>query len=123
MATLASTPKIAKYTPFMDVESYYSTLPCARNERLQSIETRIFAICPEATRSLKYKMPTFETPKGWMAIGNQKHHISVYTCSSDKIAPYIAKYPKIDHGKGCLRFKDRDTLDFEALEEVIRLAL
>ena len=108
----------------IDLEAYYpSGLPTTRRERLQAIEAQIRAICPEAVRSLKYKMPTFETEAGWMAIGNQKHHLAVYTCTPEKIAPDIAKHRKIDHGKGCLRFKDRDTLDLDALGAVIRLAL
>jgi hypothetical protein len=53
----------------------------------------------------------------------ETYYIAIYTCSSEIIAPYLAKHPNIDHGKGCLSFKDRDTLDLEALKAVIRLAL
>lgn len=107
----------------MDVEAYYTALPATRRERLQAIEAQILTISPKVVRSLKYKMPTFETPVGWIAIGNQKHHIAVYTCTTEKIAPYITAHPKTDHGKSCLRFRDSHTIDFEALGAAIRLAL
>ena len=72
---------------------------------------------------MKYLMPTFETADGWIAVANQKNYISVYTCSTDKIAPYTTKHPKTKCGKGCLNFRDSQEIDFGALAEVIRLAL
>ena len=47
----------------------------------------------------------------------------MYSCSPDKIAPYVAAHPEINHGKGCLMFQKRDVVDVEALKLVIRNAL
>lgn len=84
-------------------EPYFLPLPANRRNRLEEIATEIEKLFPEAVRSLKYRMPTFETPAGFVCIGNQKNHISVYTCSNEKICPYLEAHPSTSHGKGCLR--------------------
>ncbi|MGJ8638177.1 MAG: iron chaperone [Opitutaceae bacterium] len=102
---------------------YYRALPSARAARLQQIEARIFSLFPAAAVSLKYKMPTFETANGWLAIGNQKHHCALYTCKPEHIQSYIDACPSIDHGKGCLRFRDSHELAIEAIDTVVQSAL
>lgn len=73
---LPTPSKLPNMTRIMDVETYDTALPAARREHLQAIEACICTISSEAVRSLKYKMPTFEMPAGWIAFGNQKHHIA-----------------------------------------------
>ena len=104
-------------------ESYYSTHPASRAERLLEIDAMIMDRFPGVSRSLKYRMPTYETPSGFIAAGSQKNHISVYSCSEEKIAPYVEKHPSINHGKGCLRFSDKTPIDFVCLEKVVIRAL
>lgn len=98
---------------------YYAATPQSRASRLKEIEKRIRALAAELEVSLKYKMPTFETSHGWLAIGNQKRHLAVYTCRSELIQHYVDAHPKIDHGKGCLRFKDSIEIDLQAIDRVI----
>lgn len=68
-------------------------------------------------------MPIYSTSTGWISIGNQKSYWSVYTCSEEKISPYLKKYPQIKHGKGCLNFRKKDTVDLELMKEVIQNAM
>ena len=107
----------------MNTEDYYSAIPAHRAERLKQLETWIVGTGIPAKRSLRYKMPTFESADGWIAIGNQKHFCAVYTCSPEKIGHYTRKHTEISHGKGCLRFKDSSTIDRSALLAVIHASL
>jgi len=107
----------------MPLDSYYAVVPPERLARLRQIEAAVRQVAPDAEASLEYKMPTFRTPKGWTAFANQKHHISVYTCSAEKLAPYLEAHPDVDCGKGCLRFRDGTEIDFEALAKVFVNAL
>lgn len=107
----------------MCLEGYYKAVPRARLVRLRLIEAAIRKVAPTALASLDYKMPTFKTESGWIAYANQKHYVSVYTCSEERLEPYVTAYPKCNCGKGCLRFRDREGIDFVVLSKVIVNAL
>ena len=84
---------------------------------------RIGSWFPEAKISMKYKMPTFEIGQNWVALANQKHYISVYTCAHEHISSFTEKHPEIKCGKGCLNFKDKDKFYFSDLKSVVSKAL
>ena len=98
-------------------------IPLERMERFTEILYTMKAWLPESKLSMKYKMPTFEVGDGWVSIANRKDYVSVYTCSEELIEPYLKKHPGTKHGKGCLNFRDRDEIDFEALKEVTESAV
>ncbi len=69
---------------------YYKALSPERAKRLRQIQRLIKQEFPKANVSMKYKMPTFETSeKNWLAMASQKSYVSVYTCSKEKIAPFV----------------------------------
>ena len=103
--------------------SYLNDLSTNRQKRVESLIDFISTRFPEADLSMKYKMPTFSTQNGWIALASQKHYVSVYTCSESHIASYRSRHPQIKSGKGCLNFKDRDVIDFEDLKAVVSSAL
>ena len=107
----------------MDAALYFSRMPKDRQIGARSVQAIVLDLYPQVRVSLKYKMPTYESESGWLAIGNQKHHWAVYTCGADKIEDYLAAHPEVKHGKGCLHFRPRDTVDPAAMQEVVRKAL
>lgn len=107
----------------MDQSEYFKQLPRDRRARLESIAAAIHRVCPHAVPTMKYRMPTYETNEGWIAIASQKNYLSVYTCGKEKMAAFRKSHPEIPGGKGCLNFHDRDSLHLEDLEGVIRTAL
>ena len=107
----------------MSIDDYLAELPGHRRQRIGRLLELIRNIAPQAGESLKYKMPTFVLGDGWIAVGNQKHYISLYTCSAEHIAPFSEKHPKQKTGKGCINFKDSNELFEKDLERVVRSAL
>ena len=98
-------------------------MPTLRRKRGGRLLDLIRNIAPQAEASMKYKMPTFVLGDGWISVGNQKHYVSLYTCSSEHIASFSNKHPKQKTGKGCINFKDGDKLCEKDLGQVIRSAL
>lgn len=107
----------------MDLDAYLAAIPAARVERFASIRALIRRLYPEAVESMRYRMPTFEYRDGWIALANQKHYISVYTCMAAHIAGFRARHPAIKTGTGCINFRDRDEIPLDDLAQVIRNAL
>ncbi|MBY6188832.1 DUF1801 domain-containing protein [Microbulbifer agarilyticus] len=101
---------------------YLSPLSPQRSERLHKLHNLVIASYPDANLSLKYKMPTYEQGAGWVALANQKHYVSVYTCARVHIQPYLDKHPKTKCGTGCLNFRDNDDIVFEDLKPVLASA-
>jgi len=94
-----------------------------RRTQALTVHELILGLFSRVQVSMKYKMPTYESDHGWIAIGNQKNYWSVYTCSPEKIECYVRRHPRIKHGKGCLNFKPNDTVNADDLEPVVRNAL
>ena len=107
----------------MDITEYLKNMPEERREKALVVQKLILDLFPAVQISLKYKMPTYESEDGWIAIANQKNYWSVYTCDQSKISDYLSRHPEIKHGKGCLNFKKTDEVDIDAMKVVIQKAL
>ena len=102
---------------------YLAAMPQERRARVDTLRDLIRRLYPDAEESMDYKMPTFRQGEGWVAVANQKQYVSLYTCSAEHLAPFKQKHPKINTGKGCIRFRDRDELPLDDLEQVITSAM
>ncbi|WP_447968402.1 iron chaperone [Nitrospira sp. M1] len=90
---------------------------------MQSLHDMILELYPDATVDMTYKMPTYRVREGWVAIANQKNYVALYTCESHHIEAFNKKYPNINTGKGCIRFKDRDSLPLSDVKPVVKHAI
>lgn len=109
----------------MNEEVAYYIRSCAapRRKRIEQIHRMIIDLFPEAAPDMAYRMPTYRIGEGWVALANQKHYISVYTCGSHHIEGFKARHPGIRTGKGCINFRDRDEIPVADLKQVIRHAI
>jgi uncharacterized protein YdhG (YjbR/CyaY superfamily) len=105
------------------MDQYMAKVPGDRRGRMELLIGSIRSWFPDAEISMKFKMPTFEIGDNWVAVGNRKNYISLYTCMEEHIAPYIENHPGIKYGKGCINFRDRDEIDYGALRAVVTNAL
>ena len=106
-----------------EVKSYFKELNPARRTRLQTLHQVVMGLFPKATVDMKWKMPSYRFKDGWVALANQKHYISLYTCGAAHLSAFKAKHPHIKTGKGCINFGDKDPLPIEDLEVVVRSAI
>ncbi len=106
-----------------DVQSYFDAIPESRRERFMTIHDLIVRLYPQAAIDMSYRMPTYRVGDGWVALANQKHYISLYTCGESHLQSYKLKHPTQKTGKGCINFRARDELHYEDLAAVIRHAI
>jgi len=107
----------------MSIDEYLSKVPESRLVKVRALIDLIIKAYPECEASLKYKMPTFESQQGWVAVANQKSYVSLYTCDEKHIAEFKLAHPRIKTGKGCINFLDKDDLPVDALLQVIDSAM
>ena len=113
-------------------EAYVEGLESPRREDIGRLHERIRAVAPTLAASaaegmLTYGRYTYTSRSGrsgeWYPLGvaSNKAYISLYA-SPVNLEPYVARLPKANLGRGCIRFKRLDDVDLEVLDEVIRAA-
>jgi len=105
------------------IVQYIKSMPKNRRERARALHDIIVQLFPMAALSMQYKMPTYHWKDNFIAWGNKKSYLSVYTCSRARIAEFRKKYPEIPGGVGCINFRDKDEFPLPALKKVVRDAL
>ena len=106
-----------------EVQAYFDAVPAARRARVEQLHGLILQRFPQAVVDMRYKMPTYSVGDGWVAIANQKHHVSLYTCGAVHLVGFKRDHPDIRTGKGCINFRDRDRIPEDAVRQVIEHAV
>ncbi|OEU91598.1 hypothetical protein DB35_09425 [Streptomyces abyssalis] len=87
--------------------------------------TRLRELCREElegfTEVMAYGMPVYERDgSGEVAFAGQKQYISFYLMRSDVRAAFAERLAGHDMGKGCLRFKKPELIDFDLVRDLLR---
>lgn len=104
-----------------DVDGYLAEAPEARRAAL----TRLRELCRSEltgfTEVMAYGMPCYERDGvGEIAFADQKQYISFYLLRTDVRAAFADRLAGHDMGKGCLRFRAPERVDFELVRDVLR---
>ncbi|MEU0281613.1 iron chaperone [Streptomyces sp. NPDC088147] len=104
-----------------DVDGYLAEVPEERKEAL----TRLRALCRAELRGftevMAYGMPAYErNGTGEIAFASQKQYISFYVLRGDVRESFAGRLAGHDMGKGCLRFRRPERIDFELLRDLLR---
>ncbi|MBU1077994.1 MAG: DUF1801 domain-containing protein [Spirochaetes bacterium] len=102
---------------------YISNLPEIRKTRINDIRNFVHSVFPDASESMKYKMPTFEYNGNRVSMASQKNYLSIYFCNAKLIKNVTDKYPQIKSGKACLNIKDSDPFPINEIGKSIIIAL
>jgi uncharacterized protein YdhG (YjbR/CyaY superfamily) len=86
------------------IRDYLATVPADRLPLLEVLHDTIVALYPDVSIDMHYRMPTYHHGDGWVAIANQKHCVSLYTCDDHHLSRFREHHPKIRSGKGCINF-------------------
>ncbi|MER6600699.1 iron chaperone [Streptomyces parvus] len=106
-----------------DVDQYLAEAPEARREAL----TRLRALCRQELTGFRevmaYGMPAYEREgpgTGEIAFADQKQYISFYLLRTDVRDAFADRLASHDMGKGCLRFRNPQKIDFEFVRDLLR---
>lgn len=113
-----------------DPDAWLAELDDVRRPQLEELDARIRHVAPELRRYvnrgfLSYGEYSYRGKSGrtgeWMcvALASNKQYISLYAGPID-LEPYVARLPKANLGRGCIRFKRVSDVDLAVIDEVIR---
>ncbi|MFC9341684.1 iron chaperone [Streptomyces sp. NPDC057020] len=104
-----------------DVDGYLAEMPAPRQEALR----RLRELCREElagfTESMAYGMPVYERDgSAEIAFAGQKQYISFYLMRGDVREAFAERLAGEDMGKGCLRFRKPERIDFALVRDLLR---
>jgi uncharacterized protein YdhG (YjbR/CyaY superfamily) len=106
-----------------EVKHYFASIPAERQALVSRLHALIIDLYPDAVLDMSYRMPTYRTKAGWVALASQKHYVSLYTCSESHLARFKKKHPAIRTGKGCINFKTTDEIPVTEVANVVKHAM
>ncbi|WP_327358283.1 iron chaperone [Streptomyces sp. NBC_01304] len=103
------------------VDDYLAEVPEARRDAL----TRLRKLCRAELKGfdevMAYGMPAYERAGvAEIAFAGQKQYISFYLMRSDVREAFTEELAGQDMGKGCLRFRKPESIDFDLLRDLLR---
>lgn len=113
-----------------DPDAWLAALDDVRGPQLEELDARIRKVAPGLRRYvnrgfLSYGDYSYRGKSGregeWMciALASNKQYISFYA-GPIGLESYVARLPKANLGRGCIRFKRVSDVDLEVIDEVIR---
>ncbi|MER1990495.1 MAG: DUF1801 domain-containing protein [Solibacillus isronensis] len=91
-----------------------------RKEKLLVIRQMILSYAPELEESIRYKMLNFGKDEHYIfALNAQKHYVSLYVGTIDKIENAETLLTGYNYGKGCIRVKKTINMEETGLRDFI----
>jgi len=92
-----------------------------RKEKLLAIREMILAFAPELEEVIRYKMLNYgKDDKYVFALNAQKHYVSLYVGTIDKVENAESLLAGYNYGKGCIRVKKSIKIEDTGLEQFIQ---
>lgn len=104
-----------------DVDGYLAEVPQARKDALTRLRSLCRAELPGFDEVMAYGMPAYErNGVAEIAFASQKQYISFYLMRGDVREAFEERLAGQHMGKGCLRFRKPDAIDFDLLRDLLR---
>ncbi|MFE6856215.1 DUF1801 domain-containing protein [Streptomyces sp. NPDC057674] len=92
-----------------------------RQEALRRLRELCREELPGFTESMAYGMPVYERDgSAEIAFASQKQYISFYLMRGDVREAFAERLAGEDMGKGCLRFRKPERIDFALVRDLLR---
>ncbi|MCL7376922.1 iron chaperone [Streptomyces sp. 35G-GA-8] len=104
-----------------DVDGYLTEVPEERRETLARLRQLCRAELGGFDEVMAYGMPAYERDgAAEIAFASQKQYISFYLMRGDVREAFEERLAGQDMGKGCLRFRKPEQVDFDLVRDLLR---
>jgi uncharacterized protein YdhG (YjbR/CyaY superfamily) len=103
-----------------DVDAYIAEAPPHRREALGRLRALCRDALPDAEELILYGMPAYRQEGTLLvAFASQKNHLAIYGCRG-AIQRRAVALTGVDRGKGCVRYRKIDAIDYQLWREIFR---
>ena len=104
-----------------DVDGYLAELPDDRRAALARLRRLCRSELVGFSEVIAYGMPAYQRDGTTeVAFASQKRYLSFYLMRTDVREAFTERLAQQDTGKGCLRFRDPNRVDFTLLQDLLR---
>lgn len=98
-----------------EVDEYLEKLVPERRVALAQLRSVVFEVVPDASETIKYKMPTYEFQGHVLcAFASQKHYMSLYM-DVGIVEKHRDELQGLSVGKSCIRFRRIEQLPLDTI--------
>ena len=104
-----------------NVDDYLKEVPEMRREALEQLRELCRKILDGYEESMEYGMPSYKKSgrEVEVAFASQKNYISFYVLKEDVLNKYREALAGINLGKGCIRYRRPQQIDFRIVEQLL----
>lgn len=105
---------------FASIDDYLASLPDDQRAVVEEIERRVLAVAPDASRLIRYDMPTWQVDGSSLVhAAAWKHHVSLYPVPAEGDADLDRDLAPFAGTKGTLKFSYAE-VDYDLIERAVR---
>lgn len=104
-----------------DVSTYIDQAPAERQAALRQLRLLCQDVLQGYEECMEYNMPAYK--RGGVvevAFASQKQYISLYALKEDVVNEHRAALAGCSIGKGCIRFRNPDKIDFAVVRSLLQ---
>lgn len=102
------------------VDEYLTEVPAERREALCRIRELCVDRLKDFTEDMRYGMPSYSRDDVVeVAFAGQKQNIALYILKTNVLDQYRRLFTKSAIGKGCIRYRNPDKIDFGMITEML----
>ena len=107
------------------VRTYLAGIAPEHRALFDRVHRLVLRTCPEATVGISYGMPVYRLGRRRLFVGTWRHGVSIYGWGEGGDGGFLARHPKLKHGKGTIRLRpaDADGVTDDELRDLVRAAL
>lgn len=103
------------------VPAYIAEAPAERRIALKKLRVLCRAELKGAVEGMDYGMPCYRSGETVLvAFASQKQYIAFYGCGQLLLKNHPEAAAKLNMGKGCIRFKKPEQIDFTLVQQLLR---
>jgi uncharacterized protein YdhG (YjbR/CyaY superfamily) len=102
------------------VDAFLENVPEQRLDALKRIRSLIRETHPAHEETMEYGMPSYRKDGAVeLAFNSQRQYISLYLLKEGVLDAFRDRFPKSAMGKGCIRYRNPERIDFELMCEML----
>lgn len=104
-----------------DIASYLKELPAGRRAAIEKLRSLCRENLTGYEECMEYGMPGYKR-NGALEVGfaSQKQYIALYVTKKDVVDKFRPALAVASIGKGCIRFRKPEQIDFAAVQQLLR---
>jgi uncharacterized protein YdhG (YjbR/CyaY superfamily) len=105
----------------VNVDEYLQEVPEHQRESLSQLRKLCLGILDGYEECMEYGLPSYKQVDGEVevAFASQVNYISLYILKGDVLDKYRAALAGLNLGKGCIRYRNTQQIDFNIVEQLL----